>query len=158
MNQRLDGDADALGRLLEAVPEIVVVVDLEGTILYINHVEKGYDREQVLGMKAEEIMPPGSRRVFRGTLDSVRRTGVTEEFEVEATSPTGEPLWYQSRMIPMRENGEVIGAMILATNVSELKATRAEVERKRRIAAGHLFFPGMKGGPDAPVAAAPSIP
>jgi len=33
LNQRLDGDADALGKVLAAVPEVVMVVDLEGRIL-----------------------------------------------------------------------------------------------------------------------------
>jgi len=36
-------------------------------------------------------------------------------------------------MIPIRDDGDVVGVMILATNISELKATRAEVERLRRL-------------------------
>lgn len=32
-----------------------------GRILYINHVDEGYDRDSVIGMQAEEIMSPDSR-------------------------------------------------------------------------------------------------
>jgi len=75
MQQRLDGDAAALGKVLAAVPEIAVVVDLEGTIPYLNRVEKGYDRELVLGMHASAIMLPESQAIFSAALDSVRKTG-----------------------------------------------------------------------------------
>jgi PAS domain S-box-containing protein len=133
LQKGLDGGSEALGRVLEAVPEVMVVIDLEGTILYINHVEKGYDRERVLGTKADTIMPPTSRATFWAALDSVAKTRVTEEFEVEASSPSGEPQFYQSRMMPLHEEGDVIGVVIMATNVTELKSTQAEVERLRRL-------------------------
>jgi PAS domain S-box-containing protein len=74
LQKGLDGGSEALGRVLEAVPEVMVVIDLEGTILYINHVEKGYDRERVLGTKADTIMPPASRATFWAALDSVAKT------------------------------------------------------------------------------------
>ena len=115
------------------MPEIVLVVDIEGSILYINHVEKGYDRESVLGMKADAIMSPESKAIFWSTLDSIRRTGMTEEYESEATSPTGESKLYRSRMIPIRDDGDVIGATIIATNISELRAAEIEVQRLRRL-------------------------
>lgn len=133
MKKRLDGDADALGKVLAAVPEVVLVVDLEGTILYINHVEEGYDREAVLGMKAEAVMTPESEATFRAALDSVLTTKATEEYETETTSPTGELRWYRSRMVPIQEHGDVVGAMITATNISDLKVAQAEIERLRRL-------------------------
>lgn len=130
---RFDGDADALGKVLEAMPEVVLVIDLEGTILYVNHVEEGYEREAVLGMKADAIMPPESRRTFWAALHAVGRTGETEEYEVEAWSPTGETQWYRSRMIPLQSDGDVVGAVIMARNISELRVAEAEVERLRRL-------------------------
>jgi len=133
MNQRLDGDADALARVLAAVPEVVVVVDLEGTILYLNRVEKGYDREQVLGIHASAIMPPESQAIFSAALDSVRRTGTTEEFEVEAVSPSGDRQWFRSRMAPIWNDGAVVAALIIAADISELKVAQAEVKRLRRL-------------------------
>jgi len=133
LKRRLDGDAYALGELLAAIPEVVVVVDLEGTILYVNRVEAGYEREQVLGVNAGAIMLPESGAIFRSALEAIRTTGEADDYEVKALSPTGETQWYQSRMIALREDDEVVGAVILATNVTELKATRDEVERLRRL-------------------------
>ncbi|MEX2531623.1 MAG: PAS domain-containing protein [Gemmatimonadota bacterium] len=131
--KRVDGDARALGMVLSAVPEVVVVVDLEGIMIYINRVEEGYEREQIMGMQADAVLPPESKATFWAALDSVRRTGATEEYEVEVTTPTGGSEWYRSRMMPIRDDGEVVGAVIMATQISELKAAQAEVEKLRRL-------------------------
>lgn len=130
---RLEGSADALGKVLASVPDVVVVVDLEGTILYLNRVEEGYDREQVLGMRSQDIMPPESQATFQGALDALARTGLPQAYELEATSPTGQPQRYRSRMVPRFEGQQVIGATIIATNITELRAAQAELEQLRRL-------------------------
>jgi hypothetical protein len=78
-------------------------------------------------------MPPESRATFWAALDAVARTGVTEDYEVEASSPTGQLQCYRSRMMPIHEEGDVIGAVIMAENVTELRSAQAEVERLRRL-------------------------
>ena len=133
MTEGLDGDADALRKVLEAVPEVVLVVDREGTIQYINHVEEGYQRDEVIGTQADAIMSPDSRDEFWSTLTSVCETGETAEYETSTSSPKGEEQWYRGRMTPLYDGGEVSAAMIMATNISELKAAQAESERWRRL-------------------------
>lgn len=133
MEHRFDGDSDALGKVLGVLPEVVLVVDFEGTILYINHVEEGYEREAVLGMNVDAILPPASREVFWSVLRAVGRTGKMEKYEIEMLSPAGEAQWYRSRMIPLEDDGDVIGVVIMATNISELRVAEAQVERLRRL-------------------------
>lgn len=133
MTERLDGDADALGKLLEAVPEVVLVIDREGTIQYVNRLEEGYKREDVIGMRADAVLAPGAREEFWAHLASVCKTGEVREYEMEASSPAGEKQWYRSRMEPFRSDGAVTRVVILATNISELKAAEAEAERWRRL-------------------------
>lgn len=133
MTDGLDGDANALRKVLEAVPEVVLVVDREGTIQYINHVEEGYERDQVIGSNSDSIMSPDSREEFWRILTSVCETGEPAEYEVRTSSPTGEEQWYRSRMAPLYDDGEVKAVMIMATNISELKAAQAESEQWRRL-------------------------
>lgn len=133
MTERLCQDAAALGKVLEAVPEVVLVVDGEGTIQYINHVEEGYAREEVIGMRADTVLSPDARKQFWDVLTSVRQTREVREYEIETLSPAGEKQWYRSRMAPLYDDGEVTGVMILATNISELKVAQAESEQLRRL-------------------------
>jgi PAS domain S-box-containing protein len=95
-------DSATLERMLELVPEFVLIVDRAGMILYINHVEPGYQLEAVIGTQADAIMLPESQLVFRATLDSVFSTGGTEEYEVSTTAPDGSLRWYRSLRIRCR--------------------------------------------------------
>jgi PAS domain S-box-containing protein len=129
----IDGDAEALGRVLEAVQEIVLVVDPDGTIRYINRVEEGYLREEVIGAQADQIVSPGSRDAFWKALRSVLRGTAAEELESSVEAPDGEIRWYRSHMAPLRKEGRVVAAVLLATNVTELKAARDRVGRLERL-------------------------
>lgn len=133
MKEALDGNAQALAKVLEAVPEVVLVVDREGTIRYINRVEEGYDRDEVLGMQADAIMSPESKEVFRATLECVLRTAQVQEYESKVSAPDGGIQWYRSRMVPLYDDGEVVGAMVMATNISELKAAQETADQLRRL-------------------------
>lgn len=63
MSRTFEQDGRALGKVLAAVPEFILVLDRTGKILYINHVDEGCDRDAVIGMQAHEIMSPDSRKV-----------------------------------------------------------------------------------------------
>jgi len=133
MKTAFEEDPEALGKVLEAVPEVVLVVDREGTIRYINHVEVGYDRDAVLGTQADAIMSPESKDVFWATLEAVLRTAEEKEYESKVSAPDGGIQWYRSRMVPIYEDGEVGGAMVMATNISELKAAQEVADQLRRL-------------------------
>jgi exopolyphosphatase / guanosine-5'-triphosphate,3'-diphosphate pyrophosphatase len=78
-------------------------------------------------------MAPESQPTLRDALDSVRGTGEPEAYEVGATSPSGEPQWYRSRMTPIEEDGDIVGVVIVATNISELRVAQAETARLRSL-------------------------
>lgn len=133
MGRTIDNDPEALRKVLAAVPEIVIVLDPSGTIQYINRVEEGFVRDEVIGSEAEAIMLPESREVFRTTLESVLESGVAEEYESKVLTPEGNIRWYRSRMRPLRRNGEIVAVMLLTTNISELKATKERVSKLQRL-------------------------
>ncbi len=133
MQNRLDGDATALAKVLAAVPEVVVVVDLKGTILYINRVEEAWDREQVIGLRAESIMPPESQATFRSALEAIGRGARQEEYDLEASGPGGQTQHYRSRMLPIHDGDAVVGAVVIAENITELRSAQAELVQLRRL-------------------------
>ncbi|MBR9990577.1 MAG: PAS domain S-box protein [Gemmatimonadetes bacterium] len=120
------------GRILEAIPEVVLVVDRAGFILFVNHVEPGYDRDQVVGMNVDTTMTPKGLETFTAALESVFDTKEVAEYEVETTAPDGSAQWYRSRMAPLCTAGRVDAVMVQATNITELKAAQEELDRLRR--------------------------
>jgi hypothetical protein len=55
MNEPLDNDAGALGKILASIPEIVMLVDRDGVMRYINKVEAGYDRSHAVVVLATNV-------------------------------------------------------------------------------------------------------
>lgn len=124
-------DATTLTKALELVPQFVLIVDEGGRILYINHVEPGYDRDRVIGSHAAAIMSEQSRLVFEAALQSVFATGETEEYEVQTSAPDGSAQWYRSLMKPVISEGHVTAVVLVATNITELRTAQAEMEQLR---------------------------
>lgn len=133
MTGSLDRDAAALARVLEAIPEVVLVLDREGAIRYMNHVESGYDREAFLGTQADVIMSPESKEVFRAAFQSVLLTGEVAEYDTSLTAPDGGIRWYRSRMIPIYVDGQVAEVTVIATNVTELREAQEVADQLRRL-------------------------
>lgn len=120
-------------KVIASIPEIVVVVDREGVIRYINRVEPGYRRDDVLGTRATAILLSASIEVFEAALSSVLATGEAEEYEVEGHAPDGSPAWYRAQMYPHRDAGEIVGAVIMSTNITALRSAEDTLTRLREL-------------------------
>lgn len=133
MRRAFDADAGGLAELLEALPELVVVVDADEVIRYINRVEDRYERSEVIGAPAAPYLQPDSVETFRTALARVLAGKPEETFDVVTRDPEGSKEWYRSRMLPLTrdEAGRVTTVLIVATNVTELKEARETLSRLR---------------------------
>lgn len=133
MDSRFELNAEGLGRILSTIPEFIIVMDRGGTIRYVNHIEQGYDHESVIGTSAEAMVSPDSIEDFRSALRSVLETGQVAEYEVDVTAPDGSRQWYRSRMLPLSGDGPVDLLLLVASNVTEIRAAREEAEKLRQL-------------------------
>jgi PAS domain S-box-containing protein len=127
----LEDDAAALARVLASLPQFVLVVDRDHVIRYINHVEPGYDRDEVIGTTAASVLGPESYALFDRTLGVVLTTGEPQMYEMQIALPDGSLAWYRARMFPYREGDELVGGVIVSRNVTAEKAAEEEVARLR---------------------------
>lgn len=133
MNRDFEHDVEALAKTLEAVPEHIVVLDREGRILYVNHVEEGYERDAVIGASAHDIILPESRKLLEQVLAAVFESGAApeREYETRIHAPDGSEQWYRSRMYPIHDEDRVVAGMLMVTNITELKTAQEELQRAR---------------------------
>lgn len=122
-----------LGRVLAHLPEFVLVVDRERIIRYINRVEPGYDPDEVVGMESTSVLFPESRDDLNAALDNVFDEGEVAHHEVRAELADGSEAWYGGEITPLIEGDEVVGAIIRADNITELKAVKRELENVKRL-------------------------
>lgn len=133
MNRDFGRDVEALAKTLEAIPEHVVVLDREGRILYVNHVEEGYERDAVIGTLAHQIISPDSRKLHERVLTQLFESGGApeREYETRIHAPDGSEQWYRSRMYPIHDGDRVVAGMLMVTNITELKTAQDELQRAR---------------------------
>lgn len=125
-------DAAGLQAVLRAIPELVILLDLDGRIRYLNRAER-YDRDDFVGVHAHELLPPASQEVFDAALDTVTETGEPREYVVQAVLPDGEKAWYRTRMYPFPDAESMTAVLLTSIDVTEEKQKEREVKKLRTL-------------------------
>ena len=92
------------------MPDQVLILDSEGTILYINYVVDSASVESVVGVRATDLMSPDSALAHNKALHHTLKKG--EPSELEFSSNYGRT--YRCRLIPLDD-----GVMSVATDTTE---------------------------------------
>jgi PAS domain S-box-containing protein len=109
--------------LVETAPDLIMTVDQQGVLRFVNHPLNGQPPEKVAGRSLYGFLPEGDRATAAEIVQNVFRTGETDTFEV-CFRDRRVPAWYTYRVGPLRLDRRVIAATIIATDTTEFK--RAE--------------------------------
>jgi len=125
-----------LAAIVDSMGEAVIGTDQAGIIISWNAGAErlyGYAPEEAIGKAIELVVPPALHEETRRMLEGVRQGGQLSEFETTVRlRRDGTPVDVSSAISAVKdENGQVIGAAILAVDITERK--QAEEERKKMI-------------------------
>ncbi|MCB9873502.1 MAG: PAS domain S-box protein [Planctomycetaceae bacterium] len=121
-----------LSSILDTATDIVASLDLEGTILYINHVVAGLDRDQVIGTSAFDYLPPDGQVIFRDAMEQVRSTCAPYQYEIEGAGPKGQMAWYSCRLGPVLRDDQVVGLTLLTSDISKQRKGEAALRESEQ--------------------------
>jgi len=108
--------------LVEASPDVVLVVDPTGTILFTNRVVPAFADQGIVGRKIWEFaMGDAAAERLRGKLREVVETRKAILYENAGVRSDGSPGWYEVRAIPVAVEGAIDRIVWSATDVSERK-------------------------------------
>ena len=124
---------ERLEAILRGLPEMVMVLDIDGHIRYLNRAELGYDPNDFVGRQAHELLPGSSRDVFDQAVEALLDTGDPQEYDVQVSLPDGFEGWYRTRMTALGESAEVTHLLLVSINVTEMKMAEAEADRLRTL-------------------------
>lgn len=135
-----DGLHEPLARVEPISPAspLVLVVDLDGTILFIDRTVPGVSREEAIGASIYAYMPAEHHERIRAYLREVVETRGSLSYQVPSIGPYGAVLKYQTHVGPIERDGEVVALSFVSWEVTE---EALEVEDRYRV----LAEAGMEG-------------
>ncbi len=108
--------------------DVVGIVDPELDVRYVNWTVPGLTREAVVGKSVLDLVPPGYRDIARDTYTAVLRTGAGTRFETIYADSDGFHIW-EVHVGPIRFEGEIIGLIVISSNVTERRREQADRDR-----------------------------
>jgi PAS domain S-box-containing protein len=105
--------------LAENAPNTIIKIDTEGTVLFLNKTTGAVSRDAVLGTSIFAYIPGAEHGVVRDAMARVFDRGEPASYVHQAGAPSGDVKRYESRMVPITRAGEVMEAIIVATELDE---------------------------------------
>ena len=125
--------------LVENAPDAIMTLDLDYTIQFSNYILPGLTMEDVIGRSIYGLVSPEHHDNLRRSFERVIQTGEAASYEI-TWSMTGA--WYAGRVGAIRRDGQIIGLVTIATNVTDRKqAEQALQESEERFHRAILSAP-----------------
>jgi PAS domain S-box-containing protein len=119
--------------LVEDAPDVILQLNRLGQIEFINHANWRDDLtvDQVLGRQVQEFVAPEYVSAVEQALASVFEQGESVTQEVRGLTTAGHPVWYQSHLAPLWQDGQVVGATVVVRDITDQQRSAEELEHKQ---------------------------
>jgi PAS domain S-box-containing protein len=135
-----------LRSLTANAPDAIFVLDLDERIQFINWAAGGLTVEGVIGTQAYEYVPVEQRAAMRECFDAVRRTHKPGSYQNVYTNPVdGNVSFWESRVAPVLQQGEVLGLVVISSDVTERREAAAQRELLFSLSLDMLCIAGFDG-------------
>lgn len=112
-------------------PAIIVVLQRDGTIEWMNRTPTDEPGSEVIGTCLLDYLSEGRKLRWSEALDRVWVERRTDRFDSIVVLPSGEEVCFENLVAPVLANGEVVAAICVAIDVS----LRREAELRQRLGA-----------------------
>ncbi len=127
--EALKKSEEKLSSVLKNVSSLIMTLDRDGNILFINRTVPGLTKEQAIGKRIFDFAPPESQKTMREALKRVFENGEDVDYEIVGFGAHGEESCYQSRIEPVVEEGNVTAATLVSTDITERKRDEESLRR-----------------------------
>jgi len=114
--------------LFENSPDIIALVNLDGTIRDINRVSPGYQKEQVVGKPLYNVLTSDQMDDYESAVKRSLETGRQQSYEVELDGPQGEKGYWLNRVSPIIVDGEPTAIVVNCTEVTQQEKAKRELQ------------------------------
>jgi PAS domain S-box-containing protein len=118
--------------------DIIMMVDSKGIIQYINKTLPPYTPKETIGKTLYNYVPKDHHYIMSNSLTKVFKTGEPDNYEVSSNIPEIGTMWFSTKVVPIKHDGEVTDVILISTDITERKRVEErlrETEERFRIAA-----------------------
>jgi PAS domain S-box-containing protein len=114
--------------LAETAPCVILTVQRDGTIQFLNRTIGKYTPENTIGTKVWDYVPPDHHSVMRNAIEHVFQTGLPIGYEILGAGQEGPAsTWYMTQLGPIVKNGQVAAVTMVSTDITEIKKVHEEL-------------------------------
>ena len=125
--EKLIASGEKWRSLGENLPAIVMIVQRDGTITFINKTMPGMTPEDVIGTKAYDFIPPENHHILRESIEHVFDEGEAETYEIKGVGPHGGTAWYSTIIGPIKSFGKVVFAIQITSDITDQKIAKEKL-------------------------------
>lgn len=130
--QRYKTQVDYLNTLIDTMNEICLTYDRDGKLTFVNQrlLEKiGYSREEMLGNSILDFIPTGNKPNVMQQIEQRLNNGEISSHENTLLCKDGSELLVKLKGSPIVEDNEIIGAIVLAEDISHQRKMEKDMAR-----------------------------
>ncbi|MFO0741194.1 MAG: PAS domain S-box protein [Labilithrix sp.] len=116
------------------MPDFVLIGGRDGAIQSINRVLPGYEMEKVVGSRGWEYIAEPLRDEWRQRYLEAVESGKVCRFDTRAVDDDGGPVWYETILVPLLEDGKTARVVWVARDITERRTMMSKLAEKERLA------------------------
>ncbi len=114
-------NSDRFKLIIEGIADHIMLLDLDGTIKYINHTVPDLRKEDVIGCQVYQFVPPDFQHIAKGAFKKVIETQASHEYITKYKPSNGIAQYFEVIITPIIELGEVVSFVSRSTDITERK-------------------------------------
>ncbi len=118
--------------LVENAADLILVIKQDGEILFMNRTPPGLTVQEVLGKSAYDYIEPEHWDMVQSAVAGVFRTGVPAQYEIWARGPHNTRAWYSTRVAPLKQDGVITAASVIARDITDKKRTQEALRESEK--------------------------
>ncbi|MBI4797269.1 MAG: PAS domain S-box protein [Desulfarculus sp.] len=128
--QESQDSQERLKTIAENAPAYIVELDRQGRIAYTNRVAPGLSMAQLIGSRFASWVPSEQRPQVKEALTQVLASGQAVEYRAQGPGAGGPLSHYQVRLSPVRQGQEVVSAVAVVVDISQIVAVEERLRRR----------------------------
>jgi PAS domain S-box-containing protein len=139
--RRATDHAALLDALVESAPDFVFHLELDGTVRFANRTGR-YRQADIIGHRIYELLDEQQQVTVRNAIANVVRTGESQGYDMSVLRD-GRQSWYSTRIGPIRQQGEIVGLVMISRDITDSKQTEMHLMVADRMASVGTLAAGV---------------